>query len=78
MKISTYNKRRKKINECKALLMMYIKNADKLIKSHDPLLTIAPNFKMYFNYLRDLYRSKKYKQFYYLIHMKEIDKKYGK
>lgn len=72
MKISTYNKRRKRLNKYKALLLMYIDNADKLIKSNDPILTIAPNFKMYFNYLQYLWKSKKYKQFYRLIYVEDL------
>lgn len=72
MKISTYNKRRKRLNKYKALLLKYINNADKLIKSNDPLLTIAPNFKMYSKYLRYLWKSKKYKQFYQLIYREDL------
>lgn len=72
MKISTYNKRRKRLNEYKTLLLMYINNANKLIKSNDPILITAPNFKMYSKYLQYLWKSKKYKQFYHLIYRKDL------
>lgn len=74
MKIRTLNKRRKKLNKYKAFLMKYIHDANKLIKSNDPLLIITPGFRMYFNYLQYLYRSKKYKQFYYEVIKYENEK----
>lgn len=70
MKIRTLNKRRKRLNKYKTILMTYIHNANKLIKSNDPLLIITPGFRMYFNYLRYLYKSKQYKRFYYEIKQK--------
>ena len=65
MRIKTYNKRRKRLNKYKTILMTYIHNANKLIKSNDPLLIITPGFRMYVNHLHYIYKSKKYKQFYY-------------
>lgn len=72
MKISTLNKRRKKLNECKELLMKYIRNAIKLVESNDPLLTITPGFKMYLKYLQHIYKTKRYKEFYYFIHREDL------
>lgn len=64
MKIRTLNRRRQRLTKYKMLLLKYIHNANKLIKSNDPLLIITPGFRMYFKYLQYLYKSKKYKQFY--------------
>ena len=35
------------------------------IKNKDYLITETPGFRMYFNHLQYIYKSKRYKQFYY-------------
>ena len=67
MKIRTLNKRRKRLNKYKMILLSHLNSA---IKIKDYLITEIPNFKMYVNYLQYINESKRYKQFYYEIIMK--------
>lgn len=72
MKKRTLNKRLKRINKYKMLLLKYINEANKYIDSKY-LLTEKSGFRMYVNYLHYLYKYKKYKQFYYeIINVKNI------
>lgn len=64
MKIRTLNKRRKRLNKYKMFLLAHIYAANKTIKSKDSI-TKTPGFRMYINHLHYIYKSKKYKQFYY-------------
>lgn len=65
MKISTYNKRRKRLNKYKMFLLAHLYSAIRAIKTKDSLLTETPGFKMYLSHLHYIHKSKRYKQFYY-------------
>ena len=65
MKIRTLNKRRKRLNKYKMFLLAHMYAAIKTIKSKDYLITETPGFRMYVNHLHYIYKSKRYKQFYY-------------
>lgn len=64
MRIRTLNKRRKRLNKYKMFLLAHIYAVNKTIKSKDPI-TKTPGFRMYINHLNYIYKSKKYRQFYY-------------
>ena len=71
MKIRTLNKRRKRLNKYKMFLLAHMYSAIKTIKSKDYLITETPGFRMYVNHLHYIYKSKKYKQFYYEMKLGE-------
>lgn len=65
MKIRTLNKRRKRLNKYKMFFLAHLNGATKTIKNKDYLITEKPGFRMYVSHLQYIYKSKRYKQFYY-------------
>ena len=65
MKIRTLNKRRKRLNKYKMFFLAHLNSATKTIKNKDYLIIETSGFRMYFNHLQYIYKSKRYKQFYY-------------
>ena len=65
MKIRTLNKRRKRLNKYKMFFLAHLNSAIKTIKNKDYLIIETPGFIMYVSHLQYIYKSKRYKQFYY-------------
>lgn len=71
MKIRTLNKRRKRLNKYKMFFLVHLNGATKTIKNKDYLITEKPGFRMYVSHLQYIYKSKRYKQFYYELKQDE-------